>query len=130
MTQNGTPRDAIARGGGDGRFAYDRWMEAQGLPIHRGYFIEDLRTVEVAPWHERECNGAFIQVSGMEGVAEARITELPPGASAPPFKFALDEVVYTLAGHGIATVWTDGVPKHSFEFGPRSLFLIPRGAHR
>ena len=131
MTQNGAIQDAVARGGTRrGKFIYDDWMDSHEVPIHRGYFIEDLRTVEVGPWHERECNAAFIQVSGMEGVAEARITELPPGASAPPLKFALDEVVYTLAGHGIATVWTDGVDKHSFEFGPRSLFLIPRGAHR
>ena len=108
-------KDDIARGGsGDGRFIYDRWMENQNVPIHRGYFIEDLRSIEVGPWHERECNAAFIQVSGMEGVAEARLTELPPGASAPPMKFALDETVYTVSGHGIATVWTSGVDKHSF----------------
>ena len=131
MTEQINVQDSVARGGSrDGRFVYDRWMEAQGVPIHRGYFIEDLRTVEVAPWHERECNAAFIQVSGMEGVAEARLTELPPGATTPPMKFALDEVVYALSGHGIATVWTEGVDKHSFEFGPRSLFLLPRGAHR
>ena len=125
MTQDSAD-DTLSRGGRrDGKFVYDTWMESHGLPIHRGYFIEDLRTVEVAPWPERECNAAFIQVSGMEGVAEARITEIPAGGTVPPLKFALDEVVYTLNGQGIATVWADGVPKHSFEFGPRSLFLIP-----
>jgi hypothetical protein len=31
-------------------YTYDRWMEAQGIPIHRGYYVEDLRTVEVGPW--------------------------------------------------------------------------------
>ena len=25
-------------------FTYDRWMKSKGIPIHRGYFIEDLRT--------------------------------------------------------------------------------------
>ena len=121
----------VARGGSrDGKFAYDRWMEAQGVPIHRGYFIEDLRDVEVGPWPERECNAAFIQLLGMEGVAEARVTEIEPGATLPPMKFALDEVVYCLSGQGFATVWTEGVAKKTFEFGPRSLFVIPRGAHR
>lgn len=130
MTQDNAD-DKNARGGGrDGKFVYDRWMEAQGLPIHRGYFIEDLKTIDVAPWHERECNGAFIQVAGMEGVAEARVTEIPAGGTVPPMKFALDEVIYTVMGQGICTVWADGVSKHSFEFGPRSLFLIPRGAYR
>jgi oxalate decarboxylase/phosphoglucose isomerase-like protein (cupin superfamily) len=131
MTQNGNTQDTVARGTGkDGKYIYDRWMEAQDVPVHRGYFIEDLRTIEVAPWSERECNAAFIQLEGMEGVAEARISELAGGATVPPMKFALDEVIYTLNGNGICTVWAEGVDKHSFEFGPRSLFLIPRGAYR
>jgi len=131
MAQNVPPQDTIARGGGqDGKFIYDRWMGSQGVPVHRGYFIEDLRTIEVGPWAERECNAAFVQLQGMEGVAEARVTEIPGGGTVPPMKFALDEVIYTVAGNGICTVWADGVSKHSFEFGPRSLFLIPRGAYR
>ena len=131
MTQTTNVQDEITRDGNrGGKYLYDRWMEAQGVPVHRGYFIPDLKTVEVGPWAERECNAAFIQVSGMEGVAEARITEIAPGATVPPLKFALDEVIYTINGWGIATVWAEGVPKHSFEFGPRSLFLIPRGSHR
>jgi hypothetical protein len=24
-------------------YTYDEWMEAQGIPIYRGYYIEDLR---------------------------------------------------------------------------------------
>ena len=119
-----------ARRRGDSRFPYDRWMESQGVPIHAGYYIEDLRNLEVGPWEERECNGAFIQLAGMEGVAEARITEIPPGGSVVPMKFALDEVVYVVDGQGLTTVWAEGVPKHTFEWGPRSLFLIPRGVHR
>ena len=27
------------------RSAYKNWMEAQNIPIHRGYFIDDVRTV-------------------------------------------------------------------------------------
>ncbi len=131
MAENADVQDQIARGGGaDSRYLYDLWMEAQGVPVHRGYFIEDLRTVELGPWEERECNAAFIQLVGMEGIAEARVTEIPGGGTVPPMRFALDEVVYALSGQGIATVWADGVPKHSFEFAARSLFLIPRGASR
>ena len=126
MTQDAT----VPKANRGDKGIYDRWMESLGLPIHRGFYIEDLRTVEVAPWPERECNAAFIQLVGMEGVAEARITELPPGASVPPMTFTLDEVVYVLSGHGMTTVWADEVPKHTFEWAPRSLFLIPRGTYR
>ena len=37
-------------------YTYDRWMDSVGIPIHRGYFIEDLRTVELGWWDERQCN--------------------------------------------------------------------------
>ena len=33
---------------------YRRWMDSVGIPIHRGYYIEDLRTVELDWWAERE----------------------------------------------------------------------------
>src|SRR5580704_8632669 len=71
-----------------------QWMRSTGLPIHRGYYIEDGRTVELGWWEDRKCRAAFVMLEGQEGVGEARITEIPPGESLPPLKFALDEVVY------------------------------------
>jgi len=29
------------------KFTYDSWMESTGVPIHTGFFVEDLRTVEL-----------------------------------------------------------------------------------
>ena len=69
-------------------YTYDVWMESQGIPIHRGYYIEDLRTVEVAPWSLRGCDAAFVQLEGMQGVVESRVQEIAPGASLPTLKFA------------------------------------------
>ena len=37
-------------------YAYDRWIESLELPIHRGYFVDHLRLVEVKHWEQRECN--------------------------------------------------------------------------
>ena len=34
-------------------YTYDEWMEAQGIPIYRGYYIEDLRTLELGWWEPR-----------------------------------------------------------------------------
>ena len=65
---------------------YRRYMASVGIPIVTGYYIDDLKEVELGYWEERECNGAFIQLSGMEGVAEARITEIPPGGTVAPMK--------------------------------------------
>jgi hypothetical protein len=73
-----------------------------GAPIHRGYYIEDCRTVELGYWAERECDAAFIQLVGQEGVTGAYVTEIPPGKTLPSFRVAVDEVVYVLQGRGVA----------------------------
>ena len=88
-------------------YSYDHWMESVGIPIHRGYFIEDLRTVELGWWDERQCNAAFIQLMGQEGITSATVMEIAPGKTLPPVKFALDELIYVLQGRGVTTVWTD-----------------------
>src|SRR5437870_4550471 len=57
-------------------FTYDRWMKSKGIPIHRGYYIEDLRKIELEWWEERKCKAAFIQLFGQEGVTSARVSEI------------------------------------------------------
>src|SRR5437879_2938348 len=95
--------------------AYERWIEAQGIPIHRGYHVSDLRTIELGWWKERQCNGAFIVLAGQEEVSEARVTEIPAGKTLPPLKFAMDEIVYVVDGRGLTTVWgEEGGAKKSF----------------
>lgn len=107
-------------------FTYDRWMESTGLPIYKGFYIEDLRTLELGWWEERQCKAAFIQLLGQEGVSSARVTEIAPGKTLPPVKFAVDEAVYVLQGRGVTTIWPgEGKPKKSFEWQDHSLFLIP-----
>ena len=107
---------------------YRRWMASVGIPIHKGYYIEDLRTLELGPWAERECNAAFLELEGSEGRSEVRITEIPPGKTLPPLTFALDEVVYVVEGGGLTTIWgANNGPKKTFEWQKHSMFLIPRG---
>ena len=110
-------------------FSYDYWMESTDIPIHRGYFIQDLRTVELGWWEERQCMSAFIQLAGQEGVTSARVSEIPPGGTTKPFKFALDEVVYVVSGRGVTNIWYDNSAKKSFEWQQHSMFLVPRGTH-
>ena len=43
------------------KFTYDYWMESTGLPIHRGFYVQDLRTLGLGWWEERRCMSAFIQ---------------------------------------------------------------------
>lgn len=106
---------------------YQQWVESLGLPIHKGYFNEDLRTVEMGWWEERGCNAAFIQTVGQEGVGETIVTGIPPGKTTLPCNFALDNVFYVLEGKGLATVWgAEQRNRRTFEWQKHSLFVIPR----
>jgi len=106
---------------------YDQWVESLGLPIHKGYYIEDLRKVELGWWEEKGCNAAFIQLVGFEGIAETKVTGIPPGKTTLPWRFALDEIFYVVEGRGLATVWgAEHSARKTFEWQKHSLFVIPR----
>jgi oxalate decarboxylase/phosphoglucose isomerase-like protein (cupin superfamily) len=105
---------------------YDRWMESTGLPVYRGHYIAEPRNVELGDWPERGVKAAFIQLNGMQGVCEARITEIAPGGTTEPWKMGVGEVVYVLDGQGLTTVWAGDGPKKTFEWQKHSLFLLPR----
>ncbi|MEA2639629.1 MAG: hypothetical protein QOF51_1023 [Chloroflexota bacterium] len=110
--------------------AYDTWAESLGIPIIKGYYVADGREVELGWWAERECNAAILQLAGQEGVTEARITEIPPGKTLPPMKFAFDEAVYCLDGRGLTTVWSEGGgSKATFEWQAHSMFMVPRHSY-
>src|SRR2546423_1792685 len=114
-------------GMGAKKFPYDYWMEAQDCPIYRGFYIEDLRSLELGDWKLRHMKTGFVQLMGMEVINELRVSELAPGETTEPWKFGLDEIVYVLEVVGTTTVWSEaGGPKRSFEWGPRSMFFLPR----
>lgn len=111
----------------DPRYAYyDRWIEALELPIYKGYFVEDLRTIQLGRWDERGCDAAFLQLAGQQGVTGVYVTEVAPGATTPPFRMAVDDCVYALDGRGITTVkGADGSGSKEFEWQKHSMFLVP-----
>jgi uncharacterized RmlC-like cupin family protein len=56
------------------------------------------------------------------------VLELPAGGKTAPQRHLFEEVVFVLAGHGNTTIeFADG-RRHSFEWGPRSLFALPPNA--
>jgi oxalate decarboxylase/phosphoglucose isomerase-like protein (cupin superfamily) len=107
---------------------YDLWMNSLGIPVHTGYFVDDVRTIELGWWEERQCNAAMLKLAGQEGVTEARVTEIPAGKTLPPLKFSMDEIVYVADGHGLTTVQTAEGGSRTFEWQKHSLFMLPRNS--
>src|SRR5437868_7154491 len=109
--------------------AYDLWAQSLKIPVYTGYYVEDVRTLELGWWSERQCYSAILKLAGNENVTESRVTEIEPGKTLPPWKFALDEAVYVAAWRGLARDWTDSeAHARTFEFTDHALFMIPRNA--
>src|SRR6266536_2825224 len=79
---------------------YNNWQLAQKIPINRGFFIEDLTKVEVAPWEHKGGLGAFINLDGAGGTNDGYVCEIPPGKQLKEQKHLYEEMVYILDGHG------------------------------
>ncbi|MFC2060533.1 ethanolamine ammonia lyase-activating protein [Chloroflexota bacterium] len=108
--------------------AYESWMEAEGIPIVTGLSVDDLRVVPVEKWPRRGGLGAFINLMGNEQAAGSYICEIPPGGSLEPCKHLYEETILVLNGRGATSVWYEGGPKQTFEWGEWSLFAIPLNA--
>jgi uncharacterized RmlC-like cupin family protein len=106
---------------------YENWCRGEGIPIYKDFAI-DMLSIEVKPWSRYNVNGAFCHLKGRCDYLTIFLLDLPPGARTAPQKHIYEDVVYVLEGHGATTVeFGDGL-KHTFEWGPRSVFSIPLNA--
>jgi oxalate decarboxylase/phosphoglucose isomerase-like protein (cupin superfamily) len=105
-------------------------MHSIGVPVYEGHHVEDLKSVELAWWEDRQAHAAFLHLKGMEGVSEARVMEIGPGKETPTTKLAVGELVYVLDGQGLTSVWNEsGGERQTFEWEEKSLFHLPRHLH-
>jgi oxalate decarboxylase/phosphoglucose isomerase-like protein (cupin superfamily) len=110
---------------------YVRWMKSQGLPIHVGHGMADLRTLEVAPYSRSGGKAAFIHLHGMQGITGGYIGEIAPGDALKPERHLYEEVICILNGQGATEIWDDHGNKKLFEWGKWSLFAPPMNtSHR
>ena len=107
---------------------YRDWTEAQKIPVIKGFFVEDVKKVEVAPWDLRGGLGALVNLDGTGGTNDGHVCEIPPGGKLKPQRQLYEEMLYVAKGHGATTVWQKNGKKHTFEWNAGSLFAIPLNA--
>lgn len=105
---------------------YADWVAGEGVPVVEDFGI-DLLAVETRPWPRLGCDGAIAHLKGRGDFVSILVVDLPPGAKAAPQRHLFEEVVYVLSGHGSTVIETDA-GRHSFEWGPKSLFALPLNA--
>jgi hypothetical protein len=109
----------------DGKTPYRKWIEGQGIPIIREFYIEDLRKVELAPWDWKGGRGAYLNLIGTGDINDAYLCEIPPGGNLKPQRLLFEEAVYVVEGNGSTVLWNDEHKKITFEWQAGSLFSPP-----
>src|SRR3989442_15781017 len=90
--------------------AYQAWQKSEGIPVIHGFYVEDLRTVEVQPWPRKGGRGAFIDMEGTGGTNDAYMCEIAPGEQLAPHRPLHEGANSIPEGGGAATAGTGGAP--------------------
>jgi len=106
---------------------YAAWAANEGVPITEDFGV-DLLKVPTGPWARYGVDGGLVHLKGRGDFVSIFVLDLAPGAKSAPQKHLFEEVVYVLSGHGNTTIETSDGRKHSFEWGPKSLFALPLNA--
>ena len=106
---------------------YAAWAVNENVPITEDFGV-DLLKVPTAPWPRFGTDGALVHLKGRGDFVSIFVLDLAPGAKSAPQKHLFEEVVYVLSGHGNTAIETSDGRKHSFEWGPKSLFALPLNA--
>lgn len=103
---------------------YLDWTEREGLPVVEGLGV-DLFAVDTKPWARLGADGAFVHVEGRGDFVSIFVIDVPPGAKTEPQQHLFEAVVYVLDGRGSTLVEMPDGRRHTFEWGPKSLFALP-----
>src|SRR5438270_8009681 len=120
-----TPRQARAVEAFSEKTPYEQWMTHEGIPVHTGYHIPDVRKLELRPWDRMGGRGALINLEGSEGTDGAYIVEIAPGASTTAQRFLFEEALYVLEGQGETQVWHPGGARQTFRWHKGGMFSPP-----
>jgi len=111
---------------------YDRFMEAEGVPVYRGIGVRRVQDLPLMPWKRLGGRGSYIQLYGTEGLWGLYLVEIPSASALNVERHLYEKVVLVVEGRGTTEVWQEGQSKrHVFEWQKGSLFSIPLNAcHR
>lgn len=100
------------------------WAAGEGIPVHLD-FGHDLLALDTASWARYDARGCFALTHGRGDFCANYVLEIEPGRKTRPVKHLYEMFVFVLSGHGSTTIQLPGGVRQSFEWGPKSLFVIP-----
>jgi hypothetical protein len=86
--------------------SYEAWLRQEGIPVIEGYGVEDVTELPRKPWARTGGQGAYIQLTGMEGFTGMYVGEIPAGGSLNIERHLYEKIIYILHGFGATEVWS------------------------
>lgn len=103
------------------------WIDAEGVPFIEGIYV-DLRSAETRAWPRFGMRGAVIKVFGGGDFLDCWLFDIPAASATNVIQHLFDPVFYVVSGHGTTEIEAPSNTKHSFEWGPKSVFSISLNA--
>jgi uncharacterized RmlC-like cupin family protein len=103
---------------------YMDWIKREGIPVTEDFGI-DLLNIPTVPWPRAGVKAGAAHLKGRGDFISMFVIDIGPGEKTAPQKHLYEEVVYVLSGHGSTVIETSDGRRHSFEWGPKSLFALP-----
>jgi quercetin dioxygenase-like cupin family protein len=113
-----------------GKTTYQKWLEGEGIPVLRDFYIADIRDVAVYPWERKGGLGVYLNLIGTGDVNDAYVCEIAPGKSLKPERVVFEELIYVVRGRGATSIWGSDGRKQTFEWQAGSLFSPPLNTWR
>jgi gentisate 1,2-dioxygenase len=103
---------------------YERWQQSEGIPIHRGSYVEDLYSVALQPWTRTGQQGAFVNLADQQE-DDGYVLEIAPGGQTSVLHHMFEAAVFVLEGAGATSFWQLGKEKQTLEWQRGSIFSPP-----
>jgi gentisate 1,2-dioxygenase len=103
---------------------YQRWQKAEGIPVHTGTFLPDLRAAELAPWPRIGQRAAFVNLADQQE-DDGWVIELVPGSKTEVLRHCFEASYYVVEGRGATMFWQEGRDSQTTEWQRGSLFSPP-----
>lgn len=103
---------------------YEKFLSREGIPVIRGYHVEDIMKVELKRWERMGALGCYLNLGDQQDT-DAYICEIRPRGETLPQRHLFEVIVYVANGQGATTVWQEGTSKLTFEWSRGAAFAIP-----
>ena len=84
---------------------YDRFIEAEGVPVYRGIGVRRVQDLPMATWKRLGGRGSYIQLYGTEGLWGCYVVEIPAAGALNVERHLYEKIALVVEGRGTTEVW-------------------------